>query len=264
MTAATQSSTTSATVAATVPFPGDLVNDPVANPAQERYPGSVDPTAYVDKGPSYTLEGPVNGPWVMNEFSAPIPNIESGGGIEDYAWTTGTDGPMVPFDSNAGEPFAPSGHIHPWLHGEDTGQVFIDSHVVPAAVGAIRRTTKIGQTYNREFQFDPVTGEYVPAPNARTNMDQRQTWDPSPHDGGGYAPWDPGYAERPIYNNVAYQVTPVTTVDNQYGVSGDLPDRSQYQAYLASSYEAPPDPIVNQPATPAASTAGGWLLGLWK
>jgi len=168
---------------------------------------------------------------------------------------------MVPWDSSAGAPFAPSGALNPDLHAQDTGAVFVHHHAVPAFIGKLERTSVTGQTFNREYVFEPVNGDYVPAPNGRVDFDQRQAWDPAPGDGGGYAPWDPGYAERPILNNVAYQATPVTTVGNIYGVSGALPDRSQYQAYAATVYEQPQDPVVNQPAAPAASSGGGWLLG---
>jgi hypothetical protein len=244
-----------------VAIPGDLVNIPVANPALERYPGPVSPGDYDDAGPDYPIEGPPQGSWLPQEFTGHIPNLPSGGGIQDYSWTTGTDGPMVPWDSAAGEPFAPSKAVNPDLHAQDTGAVFVNQYVVPAFIGKLQRTTTVGQTYNREYSFDPVNGGNVPAANMRVDYDQRQPWDPAPGDGGGYAPWDPGYAERPILNNVAYQATPVNTIDNIYGVNGALPDRSQFQAYAAEAYEAPANPDVGTPSAPAASTGGGWLLG---
>jgi len=106
-----------------------------------------------------------------------------------------------------------------------------------------------------------VQGMYVPAPNGRSNLDQRQAWDPAPGDGGGWAPWDPGYSERPVMNNLAYQAYPVTNGETVYGVSGDLPDRAPWQNYDAQAYEAPPDPVVSQAAAPEASMGSGWLLG---
>ena len=239
--------------------PGDLVNVAVGSPAAERYPGPVSPDQYTDAGPHYPVEGPPQGAWLATEFPGHMPNVQSGGGIQDYSWITGTDGPSIPWDSSAGQPFAPSGALNPALHGQDTGQVYVSQHVVPAFIGKLTRHTGTGQTYNRQYQFDPVTGEYVPAPNGRIDYDQQQTWDPAPGDGGGYAPWDPGYAERPVLQNLAYQATPVTSVSSIYGVSGDLPDRSQF-AYPASAYEAPADPVVNQPQAPAPSGTGGWLL----
>lgn len=244
-----------------VALPGDLVNTAVAYPATERYPGSVSPSQYTDAGPDFPIEGPPQGSWQPPQFAAQSPNVPSGGGIQDLAWTTGTDGPMVPWDSAAGEPFAPSRAVNPDLHGTDMGQVFVNQHVVPAFIGKLQRQTITGQTYNREYAFDPVNGGNIPTANGRIDYDQRQPWDPSPGDGGGYAPWDPGYAERPILNNVAYQATPVNTIANIYGVSGDLPDRSQYQAYQAQAYEAPADPVVVTAPAPAASNGGGWLLG---
>jgi hypothetical protein len=257
------SAATSAVTQAATPAvnSGDLVNVAAGNPAQERWPGSVDPSQYTDAGPEYPIAGPPAGSWMADEFGGSVPHAEQGGGIQDMSWTTGTDGPMVPWDSSAGAPFAPSGALNPDLHGQDTGAVYQNQHVTPAAIGTLTRTTGVGQTYNREYAFDPVTGMNVPAPNGRVDYDQRQTWDPSPGDGGGYAPWDPGYAERPILLNVAYQATPVTEVPDVYGVSGALPDRAPFNAYTAESYESPADPVVNQPATPAANTGGGFLLG---
>lgn len=240
---------------------GNLVNVATGWPAPQKFPGSVDPSVYTDAGPEYPIEGPPAGPWVLDDFTNPVGEQLPGGGMQDTSWTTGTDGPQLPWDSAAGDPFAPSGAVNPDLHGQDTGAVFAAQHVVPADIGLLRREVITGQTMNREYRFDPVQGMYVPAPNDRTNMDQRQVWDPAPGDGGGWAPWDPGYAERPVLNNVAYQAVPVTNLDTLYGVSGDLPDRSQWQAYGAAAYEAPPDPSVGQPPAPAAADTGGWLLG---
>jgi hypothetical protein len=240
---------------------GDLVNVAAGKPAQERWPGPVDPSQYTDAGPEYPIEGPAYGTWMADDLGGSMPESAQGGGIQDTSWTTGTDGPMVPWDSSAGAPFAPSGALDPDLHGQDTGAVFVNQHATPAAIGTLTRTTRTGQTYNREYAFDAVTGMYVPAPNGRVDYDQRQDWDPSPGDGGGYAPWDPGYAERPILLNVAYQATPVTEVPGVYGVSGALPDRAPFNAYSAESYESPADPVVNQPAAPADDIGGGFLIG---
>jgi len=254
---------TSATTPAAVPTVifGDLVNVPVGDPAKTRWPGPVNPSTYSDTGPDYPIAGPPNGPWFTDDaIPGELPGGAPEGGVQDTSWMTGHDGPEVAWDSSAGAPFATSGAVNPFLHAEDTGAVFQAQHVTPAEVGLIQRHTNTGQTWNREYVFDPVTGMNVPAPNARQDYDQIQTWDPAPGDGGGWAPWDPGYAERPILNNVAYQATPVTDHGSMYGVAGDLPDRSTY-SYDASAYEAPPDPIVNQPAAPDASGGGGWLLG---
>lgn len=239
---------------------GDLVNVETGYPAATRWPGSVDPSTYTDAGPEYPLEGPPAGPWVLDDFTGTVPEMASGGGIQDTSWTTGTDAPMVPWDSSAGPPFAGSAAADPDLHGEDTGAVYQAQHVPPAYIGTLQRQTIIGQTYNREYQYEPVNGQYVPVPNGRQNLDQRQVWNPAPGDGGGWAPWDPGYSERPIYNNVAYQATPVNTVPTPYGVSGDLPDRSTW-SYPAAAYEAPADPVVNEAPAPVQDTGGGWLLG---
>lgn len=257
------SSVTSATTpaAAAAVSTGDLVNVAAGNPAQERWPAAIDPAQYTDAGPEYPIEEPVYGSWLAPEYGGSLPYVSPGGGIQDTSWTTGTDGPMMPWDSSAGQPFAPSGALDPDLHGQDTGAVFAAQHVVGAEIGQLRRQTIPGQTWNREYIFSPVDGMYVPAPNGRIDYDQRQPWDPAPGDGGGYAPWDPGYAERPILNNVAYQANPVTEVPSPYGVSGSLPERSPFNAYPAQSYESPPDPIVTQPGAPAPGTGGGFLLG---
>jgi len=239
---------------------GNLVNVAAGWPAPQRWPGPVDPATYTDAGPEYPIEGPPAGPWILDDFTVPVGAQPPGGGAQDTSWTTGTDGPMVPWDSSAGSPFAPSGALNPDLHGQDTGAVWQNQHVAPAFIGELRRETITGEAFNREYAFEPVQGQYVPALAGRTNMDQRQVWDPAPGDGGGWAPWDPGYAERPVLNNVAYQAVPVRSLPSAYGVAGDLPDRSQWQAYPAAAYEAPPDPVVGpQPA--AALTGEGWLLG---
>jgi hypothetical protein len=256
---ATSSATQSATSGAV--NSGDLVNIRAGDPAQERWPGSVNPTDYADAGPDFAIEEPVSGSWMLSDFSGSVPEEVPGGGYQDTSWTTGTDGPMVPWDSNAGAPFAGSKAVNPDLHAEDTGAVYVAQHVAPAFIGRLTRRVTRGQTYNREYAFDATTGEYVPAPNGRTNIDQAQDWNPSPFDGGGYDPWQPGYAERPILNNVAYTVTPVTSVGTAQGVAGDLPDRSQFQAYQASTYEAPADPAVYPASTPATDSGSGWFLG---
>jgi hypothetical protein len=256
---------TSAATAAATPavLSGDLVNVPAGDPATERWPSAVDPGQYgeSDRDGAYPIEGPVAGGWVLDDWTGSVPEIVPGGGIQDTSWTTGTDGPQLPWDSAAGPAFAPSAAVNPDLHGTDTGAVFANQYSAPPAVGQIVRSSIPGQTYNREYVFDPVTGQNVPAPNGRANLDQQQRWDPAPGDGGGYAPWDPGYAERPIMLNVAYQATPVSEVPTQYGVSGALPDRSQFNSYASESYASPPDPQVLTSAPPAAATGGGFLLG---
>lgn len=241
---------------------GDYVNIPVASPTTERWPGAVDPTQYTDEGPAYAIEGPVPGGLAASPYGTTEPLPGSGGGILDTTYLWGTDGPMVPWDSSAGEPFAPSGALNPELHADDgTGAVAAAQTVVPAFIGDQRRVTPTGQTYNREYAFENTNGMNVPEANGRIDWDQMQTFDPAPGDGGGYDPWQPGYSERPILLNVAYQATPVNDVPSEQGTFGPLPDRSPWQAYQAQTYLAPADPIVNQPAPPSASNSGGWLLG---
>ena len=254
--ASVASSTTPAALSST----GNLVNLAAGYPAAEKYPGAVNPQQYLDPGPERPIEGPVHGSWGSQLFSAPGPAPVSGGGIVDASYIEGHDAPMVPWDSSAGEPFAPSGALNPDLHAQDLGAVFVHQHTTPAFIGELRRFTPTGQTYNEQSETQEAKVSYDP--NGRQDYDQYQTWDPAPGDGGGYAPWDPGYAERPVLLNVAHQADPVTPVDDLYGVNGLLPDRSQWNSYPAVSYEAPADPAVSQaPAAAQAPVSGGWLLG---
>lgn len=239
----------------------DLVNVPSGTPAQERWQGAVDPEQYNDAGPAFPVEGPPSGSWMADDFGSTTPASLAGGGLMETSWMTGTDAPMAPWDSSAGEPFAPSGALDPELHGQDTGAVHQKSYVVPAAIGQLKRHTGVGQAMDRTVVYDPATGQYIPAPAGRSNMDQQQWHDPNPVNGGGYAPAQPGYAERPVYNNLAYEATPVTATGTVYGVSGELPNRAPLQ-YAASTYESPADPVVNAPAPmPSDSSGGGWLIG---
>ena len=245
---------------------GDYVNIPVASPATEKYPGAVSPTQYVDPGPAYPIEGPITPTPPSSPFGGSTPVPGSGGGIIDLSFLTGTDGPQADWDSNGGQAVTPNlsypGAAPPELHADDgTGAVAAAQTIVPAFIGALKRMTGMGQTYNREYAFEPVNGQNVPVANGRVDYDQIQSWDPAPGDGGGYAPWDPGYSERPVLLNVAYSATQVNDVPSSYGVFGALPDRSQWQVYNAQTYAAPPDPLVNQPAAPAPSNSGGWVLG---
>lgn len=255
---AVSSSTTAATTAAAAAWPGDLVNVPAGAPAAERWPGAVDPAQYTDAGPEFAIAGPVADQWILTDLAADTPGPISGGGVQDVSWSTGTDGPQAPWDSAAGEPFAPSGALPPELHGTDTGAVFVNSHVVPAAIGSLQRQSIPAQAYSREYAFDARDGQLVPALAGRMNLDQRQVWDPSPHDGGGWAPWDPGYAERPIQLNVAYQATRIRDVQDPQGVAGELPERSPFNAYAAATYTAPPDPVIYPPQAQAGDNAGSW------
>jgi hypothetical protein len=233
--------------ASSVLDPVDLVNTPTGYPALEKYPGSVDPMQY-DWGWQGTEKSAASIPFYADEpFGACPPEVLQGGGYQDSTWIEGTDNQnWQEWDSNAGLPFSGvSGAVNPDSHAGGHGATFEAQHVVGAEIGSLTRRTMTGQTYNREFAFDPVTGQNVPQPNGRTDLDQQQWHDPDPLGGGGYAPWDKPYAERPIQNNLAYEAQPIMTVDNSiYSPSGQLPDRSQYQQYAAQSYEAPEDPYV--------------------
>lgn len=259
--AATRSSTTAAAATSTAASPGDLVNVAVGFPAPQRWPGPVDPAQYTDAGPPSPITGPPADPWILNDWVSDVPPEIQGGGVQDTSWTTGTNGPQAPWDSNAGPAFAPSGAAPPELHGQDTGAVWQAQHVVPAAIGRLVRASIPAQAFSRTYAFDPVTGENVPVLAGRMNLDQQQRWDPAPGDGGGWAPWDPGYAERAVQQNLAYQATAVRSGASPQGVSGDLPDRSPWNAYAAETYAAPPDPVVNPPAAAAAGDfIGGFQL----
>jgi hypothetical protein len=247
---------TSAATSAATPSTGS-VNSAVGYPTTEKYPGAVSPSQYTDPGPQYPIEGPAA--VTPSPYGTSAPEAAAGGGIVDLTFTSGTDGPSTPWDSSAGQPFAPSGAVNPALHADDgSGAVAAFQTVVPAFIGKLTRKTPTGQTWNREYAFDPVDGMNVPQQNGRVDFDQIQEWDPHPDDG---QPWEVPYAERPVLLNVAYTAQPVTSMPDPWGVSGLLPDRSQWNAYAAETYAAPPDPIVNQPATPAPSTSSGWLLG---
>lgn len=233
--------------------PVDAVNTPAGSPAQEIWPGSVDPSQYgpgreyagSTRGEEYGAEGP-------EPFAESLPITEPGGGYGDQAALSGHDGPMVAWDSSAGEPFAPSGAINPDLHGEDTGGVFNREYVVPAAIGSLTRRTEEGQTYNRVANTQEIIGQT--APNDRRNLDQYQVWDPN-----GYDPWEIPYSERAILNNVAYEATPVNATDSVYTPSGALSDRSPY-SYAAVAYESPADPAVgNAQPDNSGGIGGGWV-----
>lgn len=251
-----------------LPSLGNMVNVPTGFPATEKYPGAVSPGQYsdADTGESYPVEGPVQGDSGFSPFGTATPPAGSGGGIVDLSYTYGTDAPAAAWDSSGGIPTVPNlsypGAVPPELHGDDgTGAVAAAQAVVPAAIGQLTRRTVRGQTWNRDYVFESANGMYVPSVNGRTDLDQSQAHDPHPGSGGGYAPWDTGYAERPVFLNVAYQATPVSPVASQYGVSGALPDRAPFNDYPAQSYETPADPTVSQPSAPAASGSSGWLLG---
>jgi hypothetical protein len=247
-------SATSAAARAAVPV--NAVNEPVAWPGAERYPGAVSPDEY---GPgSFTPPGGGAGPTATapgpQPFGAELPPEPMGGGYDDTVWASGHNGPQVPWDSSAGRPFAPSGALDPELHSQDTGGVWKREHVIPAGIGKLSRRAPAAQTYDRLSATQQSIG--LTAPNNRQDLDQYQDWDPD-----GYAPWSIPYSERPIFNNVAYQPVATTDPGTAYGAAGALPDMSPYD-YQAVAYQAPPDPSV-QPAPAAAAggmIGGGWVL----
>lgn len=240
--------------------PVDLINQALANPAAERYPGAVDPAQYGVGRPGETLAGgpagPPEGTWGTQPFISGLRHESPGGGFMDYSWITGHDGPQVPWDSSSGAAFAPSGAVDPALHGEDLGAVYAREHVIPAAIGNLSRHTMGGQT--TVTVAETQLAKPGVSPNNRQNLDQQQ-W----HDPDGYNPWVIPYAERPISNNLAHEAVALNPVETPYGVAGRLPDRAPYDAGMAVAYEAPPDPSVTTiPASQqgGSSIGGGWVL----
>lgn len=258
MAAVNSAVTRAATPASSQVTTGNLVNVAAGTPATPIWPGAVNSQQYLDPGPKHPVEGPVS---VEASPVAPgnSPVVLSGGGVLDATYLEGHNAPMVPWDSSAGQPFAPSGAVDPCLHGQDLGAPAIALDTTPAFIGQLIREVPMGQTWNEEAPTQNTIGNV--SPNNRQDLDQIQMHDPAPGDGGGYAPWDPGYAERPVLLNVAYQSHAINPAANQYGVNGLLPDRSQF-SYQAQAYETPGEPIVSQPAqaTPGTTTGGGWLL----
>jgi hypothetical protein len=234
--------------------PAYSVNDPVGYPAQEIYPGALNPSVHTDAG--YAAPGGVGDTIEtgVSTFGEVLPSSPEGGGYWDSSFLTGHDGPQEAWDSSSGEPFAPSGAVNPELHGEDTGAVRQFEYVTPAEIGTLTRRTSYGQTFNRIAPTLETIGQT--APNDRTDMDQYQVHNPDGHD-----PWDIPYSERPIYNNVAYEAEGINPTGSPYTPSGYLPDRSAFD-YAAQAYEEPPDPSMGIPATPATTDTGigeGWV-----
>jgi hypothetical protein len=239
--------------------PVDVINDASGEPTQEIYPGAVDPGTYSglqDEAPTTPggPSGPLAGATPGQPFPGTLPGSPEGGGYQDLSWTTGHDGPQAPWDSNAGEPFAPSGAAPPELHGEDLGAVFIRQHVIPAAIGSLTRRTQEGQTTIRNGSGDQVIKDNVTSPNDRLDLDQYQYHNPD-----GYDPWVIPYGERPIQNNLAWEAQALQVSDAPYVPSGALPDRAPFD-YAAQAYEAPPDPYVGAArASGDTGIGGGWV-----
>lgn len=250
------SSVTGAASSAATPATALPEQSNVTYPATEIYPGPVDPTQYLE-GVAQTTPGGVGtvtqtsvSPYMAN----PQVQIPGGGGFQDATWMSGTDGPSIPWDSSAGEPFAPSGALNPALHGQDLGSDFIGQYVVPAAIGDPVRRTSVGQT--TVTVAETQTEKVGVSPNNRRNLDEYQT-----NNHQGYDPYEIPYSERPILNNLGYAMPGLVRVPTGYGVAGGLPDNSPHD-YAAMAYEAPPDPSVGTTKlTPATTSGGGWVLG---
>jgi hypothetical protein len=233
--------------------PVDVLNDPAGEPTQERWPGALDPTEHQagQAVPGNSLPADVQ--YGAEPFESSLPYREAGGGFGDSAWMSGHDGPTVPWDSSAGAPFAPSGAIDPALHGDDTGGVFQKEHVIPAQIGTLTRHTGTGQTNNRVAPTQTAIGNT--SPNGRENFDQMQFWNPDGHD-----PWEIPYAERPVFNNLAYESMPIEPTGSVYTPAGALPNRAVLPGG-AMAYEPPPSPDVSYTVPPSAGTSSDGTEG---
>lgn len=249
------SSVTGAASSAATPAIGTPADYQITYPAANTWPGAVDSAEYLPGSPATSPGGlsTVTETQVSPYIANPAVVQPGGGGFQDASWMSGHDGPSVPWDSSAGEPFAPSGALDPALHGQELGGTFVGEYVIPAAIGDPVRRTSYGQTTVTEAETQ--TAKVGTAPNNRTNRDEYQT---NNHE--GYAPYEIQYSERPIQNNVASQMVDLNKVMNPYGVAAGLPDASPYD-YAAAAYEAPPDPHVGQASlTPPIAGGGGWVL----
>lgn len=236
----------------------DLVNVPAGYPAQERYPGAVDSRQYGNPGiESQPKAGPVLGSQPGQPFRDRIPQQEPGGGVADLP-SPGGD-PQPPWDSSAGQPFAPSGALDPALHGDDSGGVRRFEHVIPAAIGKLTRHTMTGQTFNRVAPTQTEIG--MTAVNGRTNLDEQQWHDPDAVE--RFGPFPLPYSERAIQNNVAYEAVPIDPIPTPYAPAGQLPDMSPYNSYPALAYAQPQDPAVamagSVPQASSPGIGGGWV-----
>lgn len=227
------------------------VNTPTsAGVASPIYPGAVDPATYAEAG-NLTKTQALDTPLPGQEFTGVLPAQAPGGGYQDISWQTGTDAPMAPWDAQQDQGIGPGAIID--THFADTGAVYQAEHVVPPAIGTLARRAPAGQTQNLEWGFDQATGERVNAPNGRVNLDQYQD-----ADCGAYDPVMVGYAERPIYSNLAAAAAPYSG-GGIYSPDGATPDLSPYD-YAAIGYTEPPSPAVGAAAA-APSLGGSWVLG---
>lgn len=250
--AATPAAASSATPAVTA---ADLVNQVTqAGVASPVYPGAVDPDTYLNPGDLTRSQDIADGPLPGQEFSATLPAPSEGGGYQDTSWETGHDAPQGPWDNQPypGLPPGPVGYAD--THGADTGAVYQAEHVVPPDIGRLTRRAIPGQTMNEVFQFDPVTGERLSVPNGRVNLDQYQA-----QNSDAFDPWEPGYSERAIYNNLAYEAA-AHTGTGIYSPDGSLPDLAPHD-YAAQAYQAPPDPATSVATPSSGGIGGGWVLG---
>lgn len=238
--------------------PVDLVNVPAGYPAQERYPGAVDPELYGTGGTeSQAKAGPVLGQQGSQPFISEVPEMEQGGGYADMPWHH--NGPELAWDSSAGQPFAPSGPVSPDLHAADSGGVRKFQHVTPAAIGVLTRHTMSGQTFNRLAATQTEIG--MTASNGRADLDQQQWHDPGAAE--GFGPFPLPYSERALQNNVAYESTSIDPIPSPYAPAGQVPDMAPYNSYPAVAYQQPQDPAVaiahQVPQAQSSGIGGGWV-----
>lgn len=230
----------------------------VGYPAQETWPGPATEdhswAGPADPGRS----GPPDGTAPPVPAAGTVPQPDLGGGtIADEVGLYGNSGPMAPFDSSAGVPFAPSGPVAA-THGFGTGGTERKEHVpVPRSPGWWRRGST-GQTWNRQAQVTDTAGWDQSAVNDRRNLDQYQG-----QNANGYDPFTVPYSERPVHANFAATSYPVEAGGGVYGVAG-VPSLDYAGGQGDFAYTTPPDPSVTLVASGAGSAgpAPGPDLGM--
>lgn len=248
--------------AVTAADPADLVNVATGYPAPAKYPGAVDPAQYeggVDAG--WTQHDvTIHGDWAGEPFTSSLPPVSQAPGVPAVTFTH--DGSVLPWDSNAGLPFSGvPGPVSAALHDTDDGgfAVRAESRVIGAGIGALARHDMTGEAHDRVSATQQAIG--LTAPAGRGNLDQQQWHDPDA--GEVFGPFPQPYAERPIFNNLAYESVAIDPQPTPYAPAGQLPDLSPRQDYLAAAYVQPADPAVTAVQIPQAAPGGiggGWAL----
>lgn len=230
---------------------GLLVTDPYAGPGL-LWPG----TLQADHSGTESHEGtsPIVSPGAPAydplETDGNIP-VEAGYTADEAAnWLTHY-APSTPWDSNAGDAFAPSGPVSD-IHGYGNPK---NTRVTEPNIGNPYTSSVPNASAYEALQYDPVTGQRVSVPAGYTAHDV------SFHNAMDYHSVQPiGYAVNPVYANVAQTGQPVVNDGTVYSVSGYLPDRSPQWADGSVIYETPPDPSVSVAPVAEASSydPGAW------